>query len=80
MAAGVFIFVRVVNEDNGAMLARSVPEPSTGCRASVMSRICVVIVDTELCSVRIMSASGPTLLVEVMLGWGKSRSAFAPLF
>ena len=39
-------------EDNEAVLARAVPSPSEGCRAAIISRTCVVIADTELCSAR----------------------------
>ena len=69
-----------VNEDNGAVLARVVPGPSEGCRAAIISRICVVIADTELCSARTTSASGSTLLMEAILGWGKSHSVIVALF
>ena len=81
IAAGMSASVRAanVNDDNGAVLARAVPGPSDGCRAAIISRICVVIADTELYSARTTSASFSTLLVEAILGWGKSHSVVVAL-
>ena len=82
ITAGVSASVRAanVNEDNGAVLARAVPDPSEGCRAAIISRICVVIADPELCSARTTSTSGSALLMEAILGWGKSHSVVLALF
>ena len=41
----------------------NVPSQSDGCRAAIISHVCVVITNTELCSARITSASGSTLLI-----------------
>ena len=62
-----------------SLLARTVSGPSEGCHSAIISRICAVITDTELCSAR-TSASGSTLLMEAILGWWKSHSAVVTLF
>ena len=82
IAAGVSASVRAanINEDNGAILAHAVPGLSEGCRAEIISRICIVTADTELCSARTTSASGSTLLMEAILSWGKSHSVVVALF
>ena len=57
IAAGVSASVRAANINEDIVLARAVPGPLEGCRAAIISRICVVIADTELCSARTTSAS-----------------------
>ena len=44
------------------------------------SHICIVIADMEFCSTRTTLARGSPLLMEVILGWGKSHSAIVTLF
>ena len=61
------------------LLARTVSGPLECCHSAIISRICVVITDTELCIAR-TSASGSTLLMETILGWWKSHSAVVMLF
>ena len=80
IAAGVSASVRAANVNEDIALARAVSGPSEGCRAAIISRICVVIADTELYSARTTSASGSTLLVEAILGWCKSHSVVLVLF
>ena len=80
IAAGVSASVRAANVNEDIVLARAVPGPSEGCRVAIISHICVVIADTELCSAHTTSASGSTLQMEAILGWDKSHSVVVALF
>ena len=57
--------IRAANKDKGAIACPN--DPSEGFYSAIISRICVVITDTELCSAR-TSAGGSTLLMEAILG------------
>ena len=79
IAPRVSMSIRAANKDKGVIACLNGFRSIHSCHSAIISRICAVITDTELCSAR-TSASGSTLLMEAILGWWKSHSAVVTLF